>query len=141
MRVVLDTNVVVSRLLSPHGFPARIFRSWQDEAFEVLLSAAALAEYERVLRYPRLRKRHSLSDEGIAGIVRGFRSAAVVVEPRGLPDVVKDDPSDNVFLAIAAAGRASYVVSGDRHLLSLGEYRGIRIVSPAAFVALLERGS
>jgi putative PIN family toxin of toxin-antitoxin system len=112
--------------------------SWRLQRFDLVVSPALLTEYERVLNYERLRRRHGLSPEQVAREIAGLRDAAILVVPTEVPAVIADDPDDDHVLACAVAGEADYIVSGDRHLLSLGEYRGIRILSLAAFLALLE---
>jgi uncharacterized protein len=139
MRAVIDTNVVVSRFLSPFGNPALILALWEKALFELVVSDAILAEYERVLAYRAVRVRHRLSQDEITAIVADFRNFAILVEPSESIDVIADDPSDNMFLEAAVAGHCEYVVSGDPHLLRLGEYRSIQIVPPATFLAVLER--
>jgi len=139
MRVVVDTNVVVSRYLAPRGAPSLVFEHWRLEHFVFLVSEAILQEYERVLKYERIRSRHKMSDEEVAEVIEGFYEFAVLV-PIGPEDrfaVVKDDPADDKFLECAAAGGAECIVTGDEHLLALEQYHGIQILSPAAFLAVL----
>jgi putative PIN family toxin of toxin-antitoxin system len=141
MRVVIDTNVVVSRFLSPDGTPARILSFWENSLFELIVTDPILAGYRRVLAYDRIRSRHGLNQEEIEQTVAGFRNFAVLVEPVEPIVAIVDDPSDDRFLEAAVAGGCDYVVSGDPHLLRLGEYRGIQILTPAAFRAVLEQES
>jgi putative PIN family toxin of toxin-antitoxin system len=138
MRVVLDTNVIVSAYLPEPGVPAKIVAAWRAGAFDLLVSAALLAEYAGVLGYVRIRERHRMTSQQIELEVKAIEQDGLLVEPGEVRRVVADDPDDDQVLACAAAGRANYIVSGDRHLLSLHEYLGIRILRPAAFVALLE---
>jgi len=139
MRAVVDTNVFVARLLSPTGAPARVFDLWEAEAFELLVSEQILAEYARVLAYPHLAARLRSGATAITEVLRGLRQFALFVEPEESLAVIEADPADDKFLECAVAGGAEYLVSGDRHLLQLGEYRGIQILPPAAFVTLLTR--
>ena len=139
MRAVLDTNIIVSRFLSSAGFPALIVALWEKGLFELVLTEAILAEYERVLAYASVQSRHRMTHDEIAQVISDFRSFAIVVESMETLDVVVDDPSDNRFLEAAVAGGCEYIVSGDPHLLRVGEYRGITILPPAAFVAVLEQ--
>ncbi len=136
MRAVVDTNVFVARLLSPAGAPARVFDLWEAEAFELLVSEPILAEYARVLAYPHLAARFRLDAAAIARVISALRQFAILVEPTESLAVVVADPADDRFLECAVAGGAEYVVSGDAHLLRLGEYRGIQVLPPAAFVTL-----
>jgi putative PIN family toxin of toxin-antitoxin system len=139
MRVVIDTNVIISRFLSAHGHPALILALWEKGFFELIVTEAILAEYAKVLAYPAVQSRHHMTRDEIGQVVADFRSFCVLVEPAESLNVVTDDPSDNRFLEAAVAGGCEYIVSGDPHLLTVGEYRGIAILRPAAFVALLEQ--
>ncbi len=138
MRVVSDTNNIVSRYPVAAGIPAQIMAAWRAGRFDLVVSPALLAEYERVLNYERLRRRHGLTSEQIAREIAALRDAAIFVEPIAVPAVIADDPSDDHVLACAVAGDADFIVSGDRHLVDLREYQGIRISRPAAFLALLQ---
>jgi putative PIN family toxin of toxin-antitoxin system len=137
MRVVLDTNIIISAYLVLRGAPARILEAFRRRNFQLILSPALLAEYERVLTRPDVQRRHGASAEEIASDLAAIRSLATVVNPTEVPAVIAADPNDDMVLACALAGKADYIVSGDPHLLDLGEYEGIRIVSPAAFVSIL----
>lgn len=137
MRVVIDTNVVVSALLSSTGIPAQILEAWRLDAFELVVSEPILVEYRKSLSYERLLARHRMSQEEITEVVEGFREYAVLVAPNQKIEAVPDDPEDNKFLEGALAGEAAYVVSGDSHLLALRHYQDIQILSPAAFLTLL----
>lgn len=138
VRVVLDTNIVVSSYVVRLGAPGRIVAAWRAGAFQIAVSGALLNEYERALNYPRVVRRHRFSPAQLAQEVAAIRATAILVEPDTVPRVVPDDSDDDQVLACAVAAGADYIVSGDRHLLDLREYRGIRILSPAAFVALLD---
>ncbi len=94
----------------------------------------------RVLRYPRIVKRHRQDEKAIQRFLELLSGEAVAVEPTEVLDVVKEDESDNRYLECAIEGKAQYIISGDRHLLELGEYQGVIILPPAAFMTLLERG-
>lgn len=140
MRVVLDTNVVVSRYLAPHGVVADMLRLWEQRRFDVVVSPAILAEYERVLKEPSIWAIHRMSDDEIARVMAGFRAFSIQVDPITRLAVVCNDPDDDKFLECAVAGNASVIVSGDRHLRTLGSYQGIQILSPAMFLKLLDPG-
>jgi uncharacterized protein len=139
MRAVLDTNIIVSRFLSAAGFPALILALWEKGLFDLVVTEPILAEYERVLAYERVQARHHMSADEIIQVIADFRTFAILVETRETLDVIADDPSDNRFLEAAVAGGCEYVVSGDPHLLRVGEYRGITILTPSAFIAVLEQ--
>jgi putative PIN family toxin of toxin-antitoxin system len=139
MRVVVDTNLVVSRAIVPHGIPAQILAAWRAQVFELLVSEPILDEYLRVLSYARLRARHRRDEAQIAAIVDEFRRYAVLIEPLRAIKAVEDDPDDDKFLECAVEGGADMIVSGDPHLLRLRAHESIPILTPADFLALLRR--
>ncbi|HEX8682634.1 MAG TPA: putative toxin-antitoxin system toxin component, PIN family [Ardenticatenaceae bacterium] len=116
MRVVIDTNVVISRFLSASGPPAQLFAQWESRAFELLVSEPILAEYARVLRYQLLRVRHKMSDEEIDEVIDEFKSLGMLIEIEEVIEAVEDDPDDNKFIECAITGKADYIISGDTHL-------------------------
>src|SRR5712692_5568718 len=137
MRVVTDTNVLVSSFLSAYGIPAEILRHAEAGTFELVLSREIIAEFQEVMAYQRVRRRHHMSDVEIAVIVARWIKFATIVEAMGRLAVIRDDPDDDKFLEAAIAGDAEFIVSGDRHLLELKTYRGIRVVTRAVFLAIL----
>ena len=141
MRAVIDTNGVVSSAISPAGSPAEVLRLWRNERFELAVSEAILAEYKRALNYERLRIRHGRNSEEIHEIVAEFREFAILVEPIETPAVIAADPDDDKCLWCADAAGAEFILSRDEHLLRLHHYKNIRIVTPAAFLAILRAGS
>ena len=131
MRIVLDTNAVVSALLF-RGVSSKLVSLWQNALITPLLSREILDEYLRVLSYPKF----ELSEKEIKGLIQEeILPFAEVVKPKRRLRVVRRDPSDNKFLECAIAGKASVIISGDKDLLSLGRYRRIRLQSPAQFLA------
>lgn len=119
MRAVLDPNVLVSAVLSPRGSPGLIVRAWHDGRFDLVVSAALLDELSRVLAYPKLRKRVS-EDEARRYLDRLARDGDMVEDPSRRPAVRSDDPDDDYLIALADDTRAA-IVSGDHHLLDLGD--------------------
>ena len=140
MKVVLDANVYVSALINTQGNPKQIVERWEQNQFDVLASASIIDEVGRVLRYPRIVKRHRQDEASIWRFLELLSSQAVTVEPSVVLDVIKDDQSDNRYLECAIEGKAQYIISGDKHLLELGECQGVIILPPAAFITLLEKG-
>ncbi len=137
MRVVLDTNVVASAYISPTGPPALVRLAWERRQFDLLVSSAILAEYDRVLRYPRLVARHRMSNQEITKVIDDIRQLATMIHVASELALVPDDPSDSKFIECAVDGGAEIIVSGDRHLLGVGSFRGIQILPPEAFLVLL----
>jgi putative PIN family toxin of toxin-antitoxin system len=137
MRVVFDSNVIVSSFISPYGAPAKVRDAFYQDRFELVVSPPLLAEYRHVLAYPRVASRHGLSPADIDEIVEGFRQVSLVVELADIPNVIPEDPDDDMVVATAVAGSADYIISGDDDLHRLGSFRGIQVLSPAAFLLLL----
>ena len=102
-----------------------------------MVSNATLEELRRSARYPKVRRYLRLSDAEVDLWVVALRALAVVVEGRVSRHVVANDPSDDIYLAAATDGLAEYIISGDRHLLDLETYEGVRILSPRHFLTLL----
>ncbi|MCP4168111.1 MAG: putative toxin-antitoxin system toxin component, PIN family, partial [Chloroflexi bacterium] len=138
MIVVLDTNIIVSSVLSLEGAPAQIIRRWEADEFDVLTSPLLLAELERSLKYNRVQKYYKKPQESIDALVERLKAVALIVEPSLSLDEIHDDPDDNRVLECAVDGRASYIVSGDAHLLDLRDYKGIMILKPKDFLAVLK---
>lgn len=137
MKAVVDTNVLVSGLLSPLGGPAAILEAWRHERFQLVTSASLIDELRHVLARPRIADRLGWSADERRQFVAAFEASAVVVAPEITLDIVTDDPADNRVLEATLAGEVDYIVSGDRHLLELGNYEEIPISAPARFLAML----
>jgi uncharacterized protein len=137
IREVLDTNVIVSGILSEKGIPGRILRAWLEDRFHLVTSRAILEELGRVLRCSKIRHRHGWSDFQALKFIEDLTSLAVLVPGELRLAVVSEDPSDDRFLECAIEGQADYIVSGDGHLVRLAQYEGVEILSPSEFLALL----
>lgn len=130
MRVVLDTNALVSALLFT-GITSELVPLWQKGAITVLLSREILDEYLRVLAYPKFQ----LSEAEIKALIEEELLPFVrVIKPGIRVHVVKRDPADNKFLECAIAGKADVVISGDKELLAIRHYRQVRIQPPSRFL-------
>ena len=139
MKVVVDTNLVVSRALVSRGIPAQILAAWRGQAFELLVSSPSWPSINADLGYTRLRAKHLWDDAQIAETIAEFREFATLVTPTRPIAAVADDPDDDKFLECAVEGGADVIVSGDPHLLRLRVFEGIPISSPADFFAFLQQ--
>jgi len=135
LRVVLDTNVLVSGLAYPASVPGRIMAASRHGSIEVLLSAYILDELRRVL--PRLAHRHGLSTAEIGDLVDVLSIQAELVEPLPAQDAELRDPDDGPVLgslvAALAVADVDYLITGDKDLLQLADR--YPIVDPATFWA------
>jgi uncharacterized protein len=136
MRVILDTNVLLGALISPHGPPDTIYRAWRAARFELVTSAAQLDELRRVSRYPKLKS--ILPAHRVGTMVNNMHRAIVLSQLPPLPEGIDAaDPDDAFLLAMALGGEADYLVTGDRRagLLQRGRMGRTRIVTPVHFCA------
>ena len=137
-RAVLDANVIISALIQPKGPSGRILTSLlQRNSFELVVSPTILAEVRRSFSYPKVRKYIKISDEDIDLWVASIELIAQPVQGKLRIHAVAADPDDNKYIEAAVEGLAQFVVTGDKHLLSLKSYENIRIVTPRVFVDLL----
>jgi putative PIN family toxin of toxin-antitoxin system len=134
MRVVLDTNILISALLSEHSPVARLVDLWRAGRFTLLTAPPQLEELARVTRYPKIRDR---LPPALAGrLINELRGVAIPVSDLKIVQISRD-PYDDYLLAIATGGSADYLVTGDkRDLLSLQKHGGAKIVSLRNFLAL-----
>lgn len=123
MRVVLDTNIIVSALIRPGGGLGPVLRGLRDGEYTMLYAQQSLDELVDVLARPRIGGKYGLTDDD-----------AVVVSQE---IVACRDPKDDLFLSVAVSGQADAIVSGDEDLLVLHPFEGISILSPAEFLTRL----
>lgn len=128
MRIVLDTNVLVSSILSPSGVPAQIRDLWNAKKFELITSDPQIDRMSSVLSRAKFADR--ISDKDREKLFSEIRDAATFVEPA--KDITNSpDPEDNVILATAVGGQVDMLVTGDKkHLLPLGNVQGIPVIEP-----------
>ncbi len=138
MRIVLDTNVVMSALLW-RGNPYRLVEAIRQRAdIQLYTSAVLLEELADVLARPSATKRLALIGKTVRDVLADYVEAIVLIEPVEVPRVVPGDPDDDHVIAAAVAARVDLIVSGDADLLSMGSHKGIAIISAAAAVETVE---
>jgi hypothetical protein len=138
MRVVLDTNVLVSGLISPHGAPAQIIGCWIAGDFSLLYMPAMFEEMEDVLNRLWLKERLAQTPNRIPDLLKAVTVLGTLVV--GYVNMAGEvtDPFDEMFLACAELGEAHYLVTGDKELLALTEFGKTEIMAPARFLQILE---
>ena len=136
MRVILDTNIFLSALLSERGPPALIINAWQGGRFDLVTSLEQINEFKRATRYPNLRP--FLPRGAVGRIVKGLRDAEVLLKrlPGG---AAAPDPNDDYLIAMAIKSGAHFLVSGDNGVLSIKRIGPTMIVSAQRFAATLAR--
>lgn len=134
MKIVLDTNVLMSALIKK-GKPRTVLLA-TIRRHNLILSRKILEEFAETTTDPKIQK--YAGEQDIARFLRDIANAAKIVKVKSKLKVVKQDPDDDVILATAYDGNADYIVSGDKHLLKLKEFRGIKIVSVSEMLDLLK---
>jgi len=138
IRAVLDTNLVVSAVLSRGGVPAAVVRA-AGHRFDLVWSPSIAVECSRVLSLPRILKRLEGREGDGRAVLANLVAVAHMVTTE-LPTelgVVRDDPDDDVLFGTALAGGARFIVSGDAAVLAVGNFAGVMVVSAAEFLATL----
>jgi putative PIN family toxin of toxin-antitoxin system len=129
VKVVIDTNVLISSIFFS-GPPSKILSHWKERDFTTVISESIISEYTRVTeeiskKFPEIE---------ISEILELFILNSEIVDTGDLKIRVCEDPDDNKFLECAIVGNCSVIVSGDKHLLKLREYQGIKILRPREFI-------
>jgi len=139
LRVVIDTNVIVSGILSRKGAPAELLMAWRERRFLLLSSPEIVTEVRTVVKYPHIRDKYHLSDDEIDQTITLLEHDALLVGGDiNVAGSVLNDLKDEMFLACALDGQADLIVSGDHHLLDLGSYRDIPIMTARQFLDQLK---
>jgi len=137
LKVVLDTNQFVSGLISKEGAPAKILNAWRRHAFILICSYEILEEIKQTLQYPHITKKYNLSQENIISLTSLIEREAVMIPEVTKMNIIKDDPDDDKIIACAISAKADYIISGDKHLLSLHKYKNIPIIPAAEFLKII----
>src|SRR5260370_27113798 len=135
MRLILDTNILISALLSPLGAPAKLLDAWERKVFTLVACESLIAELRDVAGRPFFRARLRASAAEL--LAAGLRDFSLFC--RDLPSgAIAPDPKDSYLLALAEAGEAEFLVTGDKELLSLKHHKSTGIITPAAMIQLLK---
>lgn len=138
MRVVLDTSVIVSGLISPLGSPAQVIALWLEGKFTLLYTKEMMAELEDVLNRAWLKEQLSATPDQIPNFLESIRGLGEPVLGYANVEGLVRDPYDEMFLACAFLGKADFLVSLDNDLLSLTSFRGTKILRPGPFINELQ---
>jgi len=136
-KAVLDSTVLVSAFLKKGGVSYTLLRQAFEGAFVPCFADAILDEVDKVLRYPRIRKKNRYTDEEIRKYVSLLGTVGQMISSLPRLRVVIRDPNDDMIIACAVKAKAEHIVTRDKDLLDLGHYHEIEIVSPEAFLTVL----
>lgn len=137
MRLVLDTNTVISGLLWPDGNPSKLIDAAEAGQVELFTSVALLNELQRVIAREKFTKQLSKRQIAVRDLFDGYAAIATVLTPAVIAPTIVRDPADDAVLACALAANAELIVSGDDDLHDIGTYRGIRIVAAREAVEII----
>jgi len=129
MRIILDTNVFISGIFFS-GPPSQILKAWEKRRLQIVLSKQILDEYQRVAE--DISSQFPLVD--ISPIIELITIYGQFIDTQGVSISICEDPDDDKFIECAIAGKCDIIVSGDRHLLKLADYKGIKILKPRDFL-------
>jgi uncharacterized protein len=140
MRLILDTNILLSALLSPLGAPGKLLDAWERKSFTLVACDALVAELRDVAGRPFFRARlRGSAAELLAAGVRDFSFFIEAGFGQNLPsDTVAPDPKDSYLLALAETTHAEFLVTGDKELLALKHHKSTQIITPAAMIEVLK---
>lgn len=136
MRAVVDTNILVRAVIKPLGSVGPVLSQLRDDRYTILYAQTLLAELVDVLNRPRIRDKYGLSDEDIKTVIALILLRGEAVTPQRRITICRD-PKDDKFLEVAVAGSADVIVSGDEDLLVLNPFESIPIITPQAFLRML----
>jgi|SRR3989339_1072202 len=134
LRIVLDTNIYVSAILRPDGTQAKLIKFAMEDKFQLIFSAPIFQEIRDVLERPRIKKYLKVTQNEINRFFYNIYIKCIFVKLSEIFRVVRNDPDDDIIIATAIEGNADYIISGDKHLLDLKKFRGIKILNANDFL-------
>lgn len=137
IRAVVDTNIFVSGVISPNGSPGKVLVAAKENKFILVTSNKINEEVLNVLHRSSIYEKYSLTDDIVDGICALLFEGSMITEGKICVSAILSDPKDDMFLAAALEGKADYIISGDSHLLNLGCYQNIEIITAKRFLNIL----
>ena len=141
IRVVLDTNVFVSAILTPEGPPAKILEIALTGEMRLVISPVILREMGQVFQYPQIQKllkERGITFKEIEEVLLKILKVATLTPGQLMLEGFSRDPADDMVISCAVEGGANFIISGDQDLIDLESFQEIRILAPAAFLRLIE---
>ncbi len=136
MRVVLDTNVIVSGTFWS-GPSFKIISLVDQEIISMVVSYSILQEYNKIIHSEEILDKTSKDQQARINAMLKVINKSILVDPKEKVNIIKDDPDDNKFIEAAIEGKANFIISQDKHLLSIKKFQNITILSPQEFLTLL----
>ena len=135
MKITTDTNVLISSTFWS-GDSDRILEKVENKEIELVLSKEIIEEFSKVLEYKEIKDKIKDKNLEMKRTVEKIISLSTIIVPSLKFNEIKEDPSDNIILDCAVEGNVDFILSQDKHLLNLKEFRGIKIINPADFLNL-----
>lgn len=133
-RIVPDVNVIISAIIAPSGPPGRIYEAWKRRDIQIITSPVIISKTLEVIQRPHIQNTFSLTQADIENL-KNLLEHRTLLTPHLLDlQILKQDPEDDTIIIAAVEGNADFIVSGDKHLKTLGSYQNIPILSPLEFV-------
>tara|TARA_Y100000310_G_scaffold162838_1_gene162786 strand:- start:53 stop:469 length:417 start_codon:yes stop_codon:yes gene_type:complete len=133
MRIVLDTNVIVSGTFwSGNSF--KLLNLIELNNFTIIVSLPILKEYNKIISSKEILNKTTAYQQARVGSLSKILSKAILVNPKEKISIVKEDPDDNKFIEAATEANADYIISQDKHLLKIKKYKNIKILTPEEFL-------
>ncbi|MCC6616485.1 MAG: putative toxin-antitoxin system toxin component, PIN family [Anaerolineae bacterium] len=134
IRAVIDTNIIVSALFWG-GAPRAVLNAARAKRFQMITSKELIDELRDVISRPKFAERLAQVGDTVDSLLEtDYHALVEVVDPAQTEPIIADDPDDNALIACALGGAADYIISGDHHLLDLGEYQGIKLWTANRFL-------
>ncbi len=128
LRIVLDTNQLVSGLLKKNSIQAKLIEAWKNQKIIIIISDETEEEFRRVIHYNKFKK-YNINECDIKDILNLFNTESIRVKNDHQMEIQLNDCTDEKFLKAAVSGEADFIVTGDQELLDVVTYKGIRIIS------------
>ncbi|MBM3119496.1 MAG: putative toxin-antitoxin system toxin component, PIN family [Chloroflexi bacterium] len=138
LRVVVDTNLLVSGFISPFSYPREIERRWRKGEFVLVISPGIIEEVNRVLHLPRIQQKYRLTESDIQVFILTLTHQADCIAGKVVLKGIAPDPGDDKVISCAVEAQADFIVTGDKRLQQLGAYQGIRIINAESFIRILK---
>ena len=133
---ILDTNIIISGFISAKGTPAKALNKLIKGSFLLVTSKKLIEEFKEVINRPKIKNKYNIDSKEIDMFITSLQELAKII-PGKIEVKVSRDPKDDMFLSCALEGKVDYLVTGDKDLLTLNEFGGVKIITIKEFLDIL----